>query len=441
MKEVLIISESKSPRLRYVCDFLAERYSNLSLSIHLGPNPQTNLPKIYYTKSQGHSTDILWIPFSSGILEGSDLTPKEFEFQEQMPILFKDPSSTGFDLFYAIFWILSRAEEYHSSDRDIHGRWKASSSLLYKHRLLQLPVIDLWVDWFESKLFDQFGIVLLKKEKDISMTLGVDIDFMWKYLHKPLLYQIAGFAKDSLLLNWKNVHERWQVLSGQIKDPYDSFDKFYLFKKHFPNIIFFILSGGYSRHDKNHSLKLKKVRVLVQKLATTFDIGLHPSYSSFSDKKQLSKEKDNLENVLVNKINHSRFHFLRMKLPQSYRNLEELYITNDYTMGYAEKTGFRAGSTHSFFWYDLENERKTKLRVHPFIAMDRTYKDYLKYSPLEALNDLQNLWNICQKYGGEFHLIWHNSSFAEAEEWKEYDYFLENFIASIHKIENKDSAE
>lgn len=65
------------------------------------------------------------------------------------------------------------------------------------------------------------------------MTLGVDIDFMWKYLHKPLLYQIAGFAKDSLLLNWKNVHERWQVLSGQIKDPYDSFDKFYLFKNTF----------------------------------------------------------------------------------------------------------------------------------------------------------------------------------------------------------------
>jgi len=426
--------------LRYVCDFLAERYSNLSLSIHIGPKIESNLTQIYYTKSQKHPTEKFWIPFTTGILERSDLMPKEFEYLQQMPVLFKDPSDTSFDLFYAIFWLLSRAEEYQISERDIHGRWKASSSLLIKHELLQLPVIDVWVEWFESKLFEQFGIVLLKKEKACSMTLGVDIDFMWKYLHKPYYYQIGGFIKDIFLQNWKNIHERWQVLSGQIKDPYDSYDKFYSFKKFIPNILFFILAGGDSRHDKNHSLKLKKTRVLIQKLSASFDIGLHPSYSSHTDKLQLSKEKIILENVLEKKIKQSRFHFLRMNLPQSYRKLEELFITDDYSMGYAEKTGFRAGSCHSFLWYDLENERKTKLRIHPFIAMDRTYKDYLKYNPQEAIEDLKNLWMICQKYGGEFHLIWHNSSFTEVEEWKEYDYFLENFINSIDKIENIDSA-
>ena len=64
-------------------------------------------------------------------------------------------------------------------------------------------------------------------------------------------------------------------------------------------------------------------------------------------------------------------------MPETYRNLIEFDITDDYTMGYAAQPGFRASTCSSFNFYDLDREQETKLRVHPFCIMDASLRHYL----------------------------------------------------------------
>jgi hypothetical protein len=85
-------------------------------------------------------------------------------------------------------------------------------------------------------------------------------------------------------------------------------------------------------------------------------------------------------------------------------------------MGYADDIGFRASTSHSFFWYDLTNEEATSLIVTPFAAMDVTLKEYLNLTPSAAFDAIQSLRKNMQNTGGQLITLWHNSSFDE--DWK-----------------------
>jgi hypothetical protein len=147
-------------------------------------------------------------------------------------------------------------------------------------------------------------------------------------------------------------------------------------------------------------------------------VGLHPSYLSFDKPGELEKEYLTLCTVFTNKIKKSRQHFLRLKLPETYRGLIKLGICEEYSMGWNSQVGFRAGISRAFPFYDLQAGKETHLMVFPFVAMDRTLKDYLKLSSDIALEELKNLTDLTKKAGGTFSMLWHNDSLSDYEEWK-----------------------
>jgi hypothetical protein len=98
--------------------------------------------------------------------------------------------------------------------------------------------------------------------------------------------------------------------------------------------------------------------------------------------------------------------------------LLEYDITDDYTMGYPDQPGFRASICTPFFFYDLDLEFETSLKVHPFCLMDGTLKDYMKLEPHETFALMTELVSEVKAVHGEFIAIWHNESFAENERWK-----------------------
>jgi hypothetical protein len=49
-----------------------------------------------------------------------------------------------------------------------------------------------------------------------------------------------------------------------------------------------------------------------------------------------------------------------------YRNLIDLNITEDYSMGYNVYNGFRAGIADPFYFYDLDRDLPTRIKVFPF---------------------------------------------------------------------------
>jgi hypothetical protein len=113
----------------------------------------------------------------------------------------------------------------------------------------------------------------------------------------------------------------------------------------------------------------------------------------------------------------SRQHFLKLSFPATYRQLIQAGVQEDYTMGYADAPGFRAGLSVPYPWYDLEAEAEQPLLIYPFAVMDVTLQQYLQLPPGQAIEMLKSLIDTVRSTGGVFMPLWHNSSFAASHGW------------------------
>ena len=87
-------------------------------------------------------------------------------------------------------------------------------------------------------------------------------------------------------------------------------------------------------------------------------------------------------------------------------------------MGYASRTGFRAGTCTPFLFYNIHLEETTSLRVYPFTVMDVTLKDYLHVTPEQAIDRVKKIIDEVKNVQGTFISLWHNESLSETGEWK-----------------------
>ncbi|MBB1489730.1 hypothetical protein H4O21_24280, partial [Oceanospirillum sp. D5] len=145
-------------------------------------------------------------------------------------------------------------------------------------------------------------------------------------------------------------------------DPFDTFK--YIINKQkqtqFKFLVFFFI-GSYSTFDKGININKRKYVSLIKHIADYCKVGLKASYFSVKDVELLKKEKRQMEDVLNTALSASRFSFSKLNLPESYRNLVQLEVKEDYTMGYVNHIGFRAGSCTPFLFYDLDYEVQTPL--------------------------------------------------------------------------------
>jgi hypothetical protein len=197
-------------------------------------------------------------------------------------------------------------------------------------------------------------------------------------------------------------------------------------------LLFFILLGDFSQYDRNVPHQNRYMQELIKFLDDMGEAGIHPSYASHRRVEDLKKEILRLSTILHRDIAISRQHFLKFSLPETYQRLIECEITDDYSMGYAELPGFRAGIASSFNFYDLDLETETPLRVHPISIMDGTLKDYMGLQPDEAIEVIKMQLNKVKAVNGLFIAVWHNESFAENKRWKGwrtvYELMLDNAV-------------
>ena len=132
-------------------------------------------------------------------------------------------------------------------------------------------------------------------------------------------------------------------------DPYDVYDEFdRIHMKHNLIPIYFILySKKKTKYDININRKNRTFRKLIQRLANKANIGIHPSYYSKSNTKIIEEEVHYLSATSNQAINASRQHFLKMRMPYTYKSLISIGIEHEYTMGFASMPGFRAGTSRS----------------------------------------------------------------------------------------------
>lgn len=337
---------------------------------------------------------------------------------EDFPYCFPLPlpeADMDWDVFAACFYWISRYEEYLPYRPDAHGRFSPEESLAGKNACLHLALVDRWAEHLQRLLQRKFPGLRFASRK-ARFTPTYDIDSAFAYLHKGFAIALGSSLKALLQGNWQDVRKRMEVYAGKTKDPYDTFD--WLKQLHASsklNPLFFILFSGRSRYDKGLDPKQPAFRELLRELAAEAGVGIHASYvSSERGSGQLQSEIDALSEAIGRPVCANRSHYLRMRLPETYRNLISCGIQDDYSMGFVTAAGFRAGTCTPFRFFDLERNESTSLLIHPLLFMENAF--YGKQDADEAQlfsETIRPLLDECIRYKGEIITLFHNQSFGE----------------------------
>jgi hypothetical protein len=426
---ILIYSHKLTTRLKYI--FKTIFTDVLNIPIELTSNVEefesSDLPKINYSTSKlknelfFQSSSIL---FESGIKE-QEITVFEYNGNK---CFFRvgTTSILPFDPFALSFYLISRYEEYLPHIRDHHERFLATESLAFQNNFLDKPLVNIWINEIVKIIEKRYPNIAFPQLK-FKYQSTIDIDNAYGYKNKGFIRIFGGLAKS--ILQGKDFKDRIDVLFKGKNDPYDTFSyQFEIHKKYKIKPIYFILLGDYGVNDKNIPVKNKAFQSLIKSIADYYETGLHPSYASNSNAEILSKEIKRLQNITHRNVTKSRQHFLKLNLPDTYQNLIDNDISSDYTMGYADKNGFRASICSPFYFYDIDTETKTKLKIHPFAVMEATYKYYENYSAEDTIQDILEIMQKVKKVNGTFISVWHNESLSDEGIWKGWKIVYEKML-------------
>ncbi len=428
---LLIYSHKITPRVRYIFKHIFTR--TLLISVDFTSKIEEfvahNGPKMTYTKTPlGNEFFVK----SNDLLFEQGVNDMEMMIQnwDDVPCFFKagGKSAIPFDIFAASFYLISRYEEYLPHVKDIHGRYTAEQSLAFKYRFLEKPVVDIWAYKLLEVLKEKFPDYEYKK-REYEFISTIDIDNAYAYKYKSFVRRVGGFFKDLLFFKLVNIWNRFAVTFNIKKDPFDTFQQIINIRKE-KNIktIFFFLIGDYTTFDTNVSASKNKFRLLIKEMVDYALVGLHPSYFTMTNASLLKKEKLRLEGIINMPIQRSRQHYLRFSLPETYQNLIDLEVEEDYSMGYASNVGFRAGTCTPFYFYDLDFEIQTPLKVFPFALMDTTLNDYMKLTPRQSLGRIRDLKNEVKAVNGSFITLFHNESLSDYDRWKGWKRLYDSMI-------------
>ncbi|MGI6718382.1 MAG: polysaccharide deacetylase family protein [Bacteroidales bacterium] len=429
---LIFYTDQITNRIKYTFDFI---FTEILLIPHqLMDNKEDFLQsegyKIIY--SQTSFSEMPFI-YRHDIMISNDIDEVHFEEDKinDIPVIFsynREDSFLNFDVFSAVFYMISRYEEYLIHTKDIHGRYDYSNSIAYKLGVLDVPIVHIWANLLKDKLLKMYPDIEFEERK-YQFLPTIDVDLAYKHIYKGFLRTTGGIFKSLFKQDFKQAHEKILCIFKLKKDPYDTFDNILELKKEYNiNMIFFFLLANEGKFDKSNDPNNNFFQQLIRKIYDYAEIGIHFSYNSVENINLMESEKLLLQEIIHSNVIFSRQHFLRFNLPLTYQNLYDNDIRNDFSMGYASITGFRAGVCIPFKFFDLEANAQTNLVLYPISVMDGTLFQYMHLSYPEAIEEIKRIVEVIRKHNGLFIPLLHNSSLSDEGIWKGKSNLLEDII-------------
>jgi hypothetical protein len=176
---------------------------------------------------------------------------------------------------------------------------------------------------------------------------------------------------------------------------------------------FYFMAADPGVHDNGYDPASRTVRGAIRRLRDLgFEIGFHPGYETLGNPERLATEKSRLDAVLRTSRYGGRQHFLRFRVPDTWRQWERLGLIYDSTMTFAGREGFRCGTCHAYRPFDIRADRVLDVQELPLIVMDGTLRYYQNLTPADAKRRVLELAQRCRVVEGTFTLLWHNSYLA-----------------------------
>ena len=293
------------------------------------------------------------------------------------------------DLVYDVFFFTSRAEELINDKRDQHDRFLAEYSMLGKGNRLQIPMLD-----------EHARLVLKLLGQPMPMSgyshiyLTHDIDSISQYRH------LRGAVGGILRGEGRQVWQSWLDIH---RDPLYTFPWIIDEDEKLPEAetIYFVKRTHGRGYDYPqyclYGHDWRRLKKLLRHSGAF--LGVHGSYYGY-----------------VPRVKYSRMfraHYLRASI-QDFERLIQVGYTDDFTMGFADRVGFRLQTCRPILWINPQTMQLTPLTLHPLLVMDCTLDQYMHLTEDEAYFLCERLFDKVKMHHGEVCLLWHNSSFAQA---------------------------
>ncbi len=408
---MLFYCERITPRLQYVADFVSRYFSGSEARLTTDPHTPADGSggAIWYSSRPAPAAYLQILPENLLFETGIRPQPVRCNRQGDHPVFFATGGDTGFDLLAAIFYLLSRYEEYLPHRTDLYGRYAHENALAFREGFLQVPLVNCWLENLRDQLRKKYAGLRFAPRR-FRFLPTYDIDEAFAFRAKPAWRTAGGLVRSLLRGAAGETALRWQVLRGKRPDPYDAFAWMDGLHRQYglAPYYFFLVPTRRGRYDRNNPPGDPAIRELIRQHAARYAIGLHPSWRSGDDPPQLAQEKARLEQLAGVAVQRSRQHFIRLSLPGTYRRLLEAGIRTDFSMGYGSINGFRASVADPFYWYDLEKDQATELLLEPFCFMDANAYFEQGQDPAQTARELQHYARVVTGVNGTLTMIWHN---------------------------------
>lgn len=430
-----------APELEYTLKFVLEdvlglEYRYIPESIHriefcVDGEPETvSLKDTFFKSASQHWLLDQSLPSFSGeetfcLTEGAVGYPLFFDALGDA-----DQCTIPFDLLGTVFFLISRYEEGVSAERDAIGRFPSTASTT--QNFLDRPLVDEAIELLWSILKKTWPGLRPPKDSSFSTMVTCDVDF-------PFELRSRSFSKTLRAT-------RKALFSGQGMNPLEPIHSYLCHRlgcdhpdamkdrlswmmdeaeKKGHQIAFYFIPEVTSSLDPPFDILSKQVgRILENIHSRGHELGIHPGYRTSEDVSLLSsgfsKFGEAMEGLGLPSSGHGcRMHFLRFDVMKTPMELERQGCRYDTSLGYADRAGFRCGTSKPFHMYNLKERTPLKLIQIPLIAMEGTILDS-KYESLgygeDAKNRFLQLKRTCERYGGKFTFLWHNSHFESKED-------------------------
>lgn len=413
------------PETKYTFEILLEEFLDLSCSFRMdaglkdfeirGPGLKTIIIKnqffIRYEEPEGY---IRKEAIPGAIMSWSD---PEWSLKN-LPVIYgegiledtREAYVLHADLIASTYFMLSRWEEVVDDQKDEHDRSTASLSLAFRYQFLDRPVVNEYADLLWLLLL-KAGYVGKRKHHMYTPVVTHDVDqpYQWPDWYTSLKHLGGDLLKRrDLRMFSDNLGSLVRTRFFNQPDPFDQHQYMLdLAERYGLKVYFNFLISRSSRNDEalsSHDHRLVSLIRSVEDAGHT--IGFHPGYNRYLEPEPFNQELAELQNLVRQKIKSGRQHFLRFRVPFTWRLWDQAGFEWESSLAYSGQPGFRCGTCYTFTVYDCLERKKLRLREKPLLLMDATLVFYQK-KPVDS--GLTRLKDQCKKHGGEWVTLWHNN--------------------------------
>lgn len=411
--EILVYIPKQTPRINYIFRQICGRILGFKVKFCTKVEDFIAFDGVKFSYAKKRLGNEVFVQ-KFGLLDEQGINDLNFSVGDWdgLPAFFRisAESDLPFDIFSASFYLLTRYEEYQPHVKNDVDSYPVEESLAHDNKFLEQPVVDLWAYRLKAILEKKFPDIKFPKRRFRSEFL-IAVSESFAHRHRGVVRFIGASLRDFFQFKLKSVYDRFKTLLRFQKDPYDIYDELIDFaKSNKLKLDFFFQLSNYSRYSKSISYNKRVYHKLIKSMGDYGDLGLLPGFESLSNFNILKKEKVRWESIVNRNLEKVLVKNYPLNFPEAYLNFNKLEISKDFSMGYQQNIGFRAGTCSSFQFYDLNLEQVSGLVIQPYVLNGNALQGRDIYEVTERMKVLKK---EVKKVDGRLNFVFENSDFAD----------------------------